>query len=73
MGDTAALPKALQHAIERLLDADADSERGGSSRTQVDRIDVLRAARGALAAWRNGEIDLGEAVARIDALAGGGR
>jgi hypothetical protein len=34
----------------------------------VERIEALRAARAVIAAWRKGEIDVAEAVSRIEAL-----
>jgi hypothetical protein len=54
--------------MERLLDADACADSDPAPRSNVKRIDVLRAARAVIAAWRNRDIDLAEAVSRIEAL-----
>ncbi len=54
--------------MEQLLEADADSDGAATPRSNVERIDALRAARAAIAEWRRGVIDLPEAVARIEAL-----
>lgn len=62
------LPKALQDAMERLLEADADSEREPAPRSNVERIDALRTARVLIADWRRGALDIDEAVRRLDAL-----
>lgn len=62
------LPTALQDAMERLLDADADSDRGPEPRSHAERLESLRTARTIIAEWRRGAIDMDEAVRRIDAL-----
>jgi hypothetical protein len=54
--------------MERLLDANAGPDCGAAPRATVERIDALRAARATLAAWRKGDIDVTEAVSRIEAL-----
>lgn len=67
------LPKALQDAMERLLEADADLETSHARRSNVERIDALRAARALIADWRRGTLDVHEAVRRLDALVNAGR
>lgn len=62
------LPKELRDVMEQLLEADADSDRAATQRSSVERIDVLRAARTVVAQWRRGDIQLAEAVARIEAM-----
>jgi hypothetical protein len=62
------LPKELEEAMERLLDADAESGRMPAARSNVERIDALRAARTVIAQWRKGDVDLAEVIARIEAL-----
>jgi hypothetical protein len=54
--------------MERLLDADAEPDSDPPARATVERIDALRGARAIIAAWRKGDIDVGEAVSRIEAL-----
>lgn len=65
MGD---LPKALQDAMERLLDADTESHGRPTPSSNVERIERLRAARAIAADWRRGEVELEEAVRRIESL-----
>ncbi len=61
--------KALQDAMSRVLDADADSEPGPTSESRTRRFLALRAARIILAEWRQTRLTTDEAVARLDALA----
>jgi hypothetical protein len=65
---TRGLPKELHDVMERLLDADAGADSDLVPRANVERIDALRAARAVIAAWRKGDIDVAEAVSRIEAL-----
>ncbi len=67
------LPKALRDAMERLLEADADWETSRAPRSSVERIEALRAARGLIADWRRGTLDVDETIRRLDALASAGR
>lgn len=67
------LPKELQDAMERLLDADADSDRNPVPRSKVERIDALRTARAVIAEWRSGAVELDDAVRRLDALVSAAR
>ncbi len=62
------VPQELRDAREQLLEADADSERAATSRSSLERLGALRAARAVIAQWRRGDIDLADAVARIEAL-----
>jgi hypothetical protein len=63
------LPKALQEAMTRVLDAEADSERSPASAPPLERIRLLRAARAALSEWREGRLTSEQAVAHLDGLA----
>ena len=62
------LPKALRDAMEQLLEADDDLARATTPRSNVERIDALRAARPIIAEWRRGNTELADAVCRIEAL-----
>jgi hypothetical protein len=66
---TEMLPKALQEAMSRLLDADSDSDRSPAPPPPTKRIEVLRAARAAVRDWREGRLTAEQAVACLDALA----
>jgi hypothetical protein len=63
------LPKALQEAMWRLLDADTESDRCPTPARRFERIELLRAARAAVSAWREGRLTTEQAVVRIDGLA----
>jgi hypothetical protein len=63
------LPNSLQEAMARLLDADADSDRSSAPVSHVERIHLLRTARGTLNQWREGRLSTDQAVERLDALA----
>jgi hypothetical protein len=63
------LPKTLQEAMARLLDADADSERRPACVSHVERIHLLRTARGTLSEWREGRLTTDQAIERLDSLA----
>jgi hypothetical protein len=63
------LPTPLQEAMWRLLDADADSDRSPTPARRLRRIELLRAARAVVSAWREGRVTTEQAAVRIDELA----
>lgn len=60
------LPAALNDAVLRALDAEAESAQRIGVASQVRRARILAATRAVLEEWRSGSIPLDEAVARID-------
>lgn len=66
MGD---LPRELREAMERVLDADAESDRSPTPLSSDARIERLRAARSIVAGWRRGDVGLEAAIGRLNALA----
>ena len=62
------LPREMREAMERLLDADAESDRSPTPLPSAERLERLRAARAIIAAWRKGEMGLADALERLGAL-----